>query len=192
MLYAKILLLLLAGELPSEDADPYESALTAAIHHFAREGNLDHLKAILEKHPRLVDATEPLPPGHKPYATEDYTPLDWAAVRGHAAVADYLIRRGAKVNPSDGAGWTPLHRAAIEGHLEVVKLLVKRGADVGARTNAMPESSSDSLPGSPAIAPGDPTRPSVKYPAIPSRTALDWAVAMRHANIVDYLNSLKK
>jgi Ankyrin repeats (many copies) len=192
MLYATIILLLLAGELQSQVADPYESALVAAIHHFAREGELDHLEAILEKHPGLVDVAEPFPPGHKPYSTEGYTPLDWAAVRGHAAVAKYLIRRGANVNAADGAGWTPLHLAAQKGHLELVKLLVKSGADVEAKTAAIPESSSDSQPGSSPVAPGEPARIPVKYPAIPSRTALDWADAMKHANVVEYLKSLKK
>ena len=90
MLYAKILVLLLAGGLSFEDADPYESALTAAIHHFARQGNLDHLKAILEKDPGLVDATEPLPPVHEPSGTESYTPLDWADAMRHAHIVEYL------------------------------------------------------------------------------------------------------
>ncbi len=192
MLCATMFLLLLAGDLRSQDTDPYESALAAAIHHFAREGNLDHLKAILEKHPLLVDAAEPYPPGHKPYSTEDYTPLAWAAVRGHTAVADYLIRRGANVNAADGAGWTPLHLAARGGHLELVKLLVKCGADVGAKTEALPATSSNSLPGSPPVAPGEPIRPPVRYPAIPSRTALDWADAMTHTSVVEYLRSLRK
>jgi ankyrin repeat protein len=189
---ATVLLVFLAGELPCPKADPYELALTAAIHHFAREGNQDHVKAILVKHPHLVDALEPLPPGHKPYATEDYTPLDWAAARGHMAVADELIRRGAFVNAADGAGRTPLHLAAQNGHLELVKLLVKRGADVGAKTEPIPESSSDSLPGQPPLAPGEPKRVPVRFPAIPARTALEWADAMKHANVVEYLKSLKK
>jgi ankyrin repeat protein len=189
---AKILLLLLAGDLRSQDADPYERALAAAIHHFAREGSLDHLKAILEKHPRLVDAPEPFPQGHKPDATDGYTPLDWAVVRGHTAVADDLIQRGANVNAADGAGWTPLHLAARSGHLELVKLLVKKGADIRVKTEAIPESSSDALPGAPPKAPGEPSRPPVRYPAIPARSALGWADAMKHANVVAYLKSLKE
>lgn len=186
----QMILIVLAGAPPAGPADAYESALVAAIHHFAREGSLDHLKAILEKHPRLVDAEEPLPEGHKPYATEGYTPLDWAAVRGHPAVADYLIRRGAKVNAADGAGWTPLHLAAREGHLDVVKLLVERGADVEAKTEAIPESSSDSLPGAPPALEGE-TRTPVRFPAIPSRTPLGWASAMKHPDVVQYLQSRK-
>lgn len=191
MLYATMTLLFFAVQSPSEQADPYESALAAAIHHFAREGNLKHLEAILGKHPRLVDAPEPLPPGHKPYGTEGYTPLDWAADRGHALVADFLIRHGAKVNAADNAGWTPVLLASRRGHLDLVKLLVEHGADVGAKTNAMPETSSDSLPGQ-AANPGEPPAPPVKYPAIPSRTALDWAEAMGHAEVVKYLKSLKE
>src|SRR5262249_44263604 len=139
MLAGKILLLLLMVRPPSKDADPYESALAAAIHHFAREGNLEHVKAILDRHPRLVDTLEPFPEGHKPYSTEGYTPLHWAARSDRAAVAEYLIGRGAKVNADDGSGWTPLHLAAQQGHLDVVKLLVAHGANVNARTEAVRE-----------------------------------------------------
>src|SRR4051812_43062049 len=84
MLLAQMLLpLVLAAGPSARGEDPYESALTAAVHHFVRQGQLEHLKAILDKHPRLVDALEPFPPGHKPYANEGYTPLDWAASKGH-------------------------------------------------------------------------------------------------------------
>ena len=192
MLGVKIILLVLASGAPSPGADPYELALVAAVHHFAREGSLDHLKAILDKHPRLVDREEPFPPGHKPYATEGYTPLDWAAARGHLEVADYLIRRGAKVNVADGTGWTPLHLAARAGHLDLVKLLVKHGADLEARTLALPETSSNSLPGSPPTLPGTRESSPKKFPAIPSRTALDWAAAMKHRDVVEYLKSTKE
>ncbi len=109
MLLAKMLLpLILAGGTSAREADPYDSALTAAVHHFAREGQLEYLRAILDKHPQLVDALEPFPPGHKPYATEGYTPLDWAASNGHEAAAKYLIRRGARVNAVVADEWTPL------------------------------------------------------------------------------------
>ena len=53
----------------------------------------------------------------------------------------------------------------------------------------MPETSSDALPGSPA---GGAAGPPKIYRAIPSRTPLDWAVAMGHAKVADYLKSAKK
>jgi ankyrin repeat protein len=192
MALAQIVVLLVAGWTPPEDIDAYESALAAALHHFAREGEVEHVKAILEKHPRLVDATEPSRPGHKPYGTERSTPLHWAARRGHATVASYLMSRGAAINADRGCGWTPLHDAAQGGHLEIVKLLVARGANVDAKTEAIPETSSDRLPGAPAIDPAaPPERPKI-YPAIPARTALELAIAEKQTTVVTYLKSLKR
>jgi ankyrin repeat protein len=184
-------LLLLVAAAPSRAADTYESALIAAVHHFAREGSLDHLRAILDRHPNLVDALEPIPPVHKPFGTEGYTPLAWAARSGNTPVAAYLIGRGAKVNAADGLGWTPLHLGALAGHLDVVKLLVENGADTGAKTAAIPESSGV-LPGSPPSVPGSPAEPPKTYPAIPARTPLEWAVEKKQAEVVAYLRSLKK
>lgn len=188
-----LLLLLLAGGLQAEDADaaPYESALAAAVHHFAREGDLVHLGAILDKHPKLTDAIEPLRAGRKPSSSDGYTPLDWAARSGHAAVVCDLIRRGAEVNAADGGGWTPLHLAAREGHLDVVKLLVKHGADVTLRTHTVAESSVVQ-PGAPAADPTSPAEHAKKYPAVPGRTPLEWAVAMNRAKVVEYFRSLNK
>ncbi len=188
MLPVKILLLILTGGMSPPDTDPYESALVAAVHHFAREGSLGHLKAILDRYPQLVDALEPFPEGHKPYATEGYTPLDWAARAGHTAVVEYLIRRGAKVNAADNDGWTPLHLAARHGHLEVVKLLVEHGADIHAKTEAIPESAGFAA-GAPVADPALRREPATKYPAIPSRPPLEWAAAMKHAKVVEYLKS---
>src|SRR3954466_5146203 len=125
MLIVRVVLLLLVGASQPRKPDPYESALVAAVHHFTREGDLEHLRAILDKHPNLVDALVSFPEGHKPSSTEGYTPLDWAALYDRPAVAEYLIQRGAKVNQADYAGWTPLHLAARQGHLQVVKVLVE-------------------------------------------------------------------
>ena len=191
MAYTQIVALLIAASLPSQPADSYDAALTAAVHHFAREGDLEFVRAILEKHPSLVDAPEPLPPGRKPVSTDRFSALHWAARFGHTAIADYLIRRGANVNADAGGGWTPLHLAAQRGHLETVKQLVAHGANVRARTSAIPESTG-TQPGAP---PRDPTAPAERpkiYPAIPARTATDWAIVENHADVVKYLESLPK
>jgi ankyrin repeat protein len=188
---ARILVLLIAGWTPPQDTDSYESALVAAVHHFAREGEVEYLKAILEKHPRLVDVPEPFPPVHKPVSTDQSTPLHWAAHYGHPSVAAYLIGRGAAVNADRGGGWTPLHLAAERGHLEIVKLLVARGADVEAKTAAVPESS-DPLPGAPPVDPAAPSRRPKTYPAVPARTALEWAIAAKQDAVVNYLKSLNR
>jgi ankyrin repeat protein len=60
------------------------------------------------------------------------TPLDWAAIRGRAAIAELLIANGADVNVHGNYGHTPLEYAAGYGHLDVVKLLLSKGAEVEA------------------------------------------------------------
>ena len=65
------------------------------------------------------------------YRTPDgETPLHFAAVQKSPAMAEALIRLGAKVNVRCKR-WkeTPLHRAASRGRLEVVRVLLEAGAD---------------------------------------------------------------
>lgn len=188
--FTYVISLIIVGAGPAEPTDPYQSAVVAALNHFAREGDLEYVRAIVKKHPDLVDASETPRPERKPLSTDGYSPLHWAARMGHIEVVDYLAKRGANINVRDNDGWTPLHLAAQHGHLDVVKLLVARGADVCAKTDPQPETS-DPVPGSPPREPGKPEPPPRKYPAIPARTALDWAVAAKQTDVVNYLRSLK-
>ncbi len=66
------------------------------------------------------------------------TALHRATWKGHAAMVEWLLERGAAI---DAKGWlgghvqggTALHIAANSGHLELARLLVARGANVTAR-----------------------------------------------------------
>ncbi|HJZ58755.1 MAG TPA: ankyrin repeat domain-containing protein, partial [Gemmataceae bacterium] len=117
---------------PVADED-YQNAQAAAVRLFAENGELIHLRAILEKHPKLVDARDPLAGRRKPLGNESHTPLHLAVVHGHSDVVEYLIQRGADVNADSGGGWTPLHLAARTDRLDIVKLLVESGAKVDAK-----------------------------------------------------------
>lgn len=76
--------------------------------------------AVLMAHPKIqVD---------QPNANNE-TPLMMAALRGHVALAEQLMARGAVVNR---AGWTPLHYAATGPQTAVVELLLQRGANIEA------------------------------------------------------------
>ncbi len=94
------------------------------------------------------------------------------------------------MNANIGGGWTPLQLAAERGYLAIVKLLVEHGADVHAKTPAVPEMSSADLPGQPPPTPGEKPEPPTIFPAVPARTALQWAQEEKHDDVVKYLESL--
>ena len=58
-----------------------------------------------------------------------WPPLIYASFNGHAAVVDYLLKKGAEVNARTANGSTALLFAARFGHLEVVELLLQNNAD---------------------------------------------------------------
>jgi ankyrin repeat protein len=85
----------------------------APLHRLATGGSeLDMLKAAWERHSSGEGPDERL------------------------AVADFLIRKGAKVNAKDIRGMTPLHHAARAGSQEMVEFLIHNGAEVNARDSA--------------------------------------------------------
>ncbi len=47
------------------------------------------------------------------------TPLHYAAARGHAACAVWLLRKGARPDAKDANGHTPIDDATENGHNEV-------------------------------------------------------------------------
>jgi ankyrin repeat protein len=168
------------AEVPAA-ADPFRDALVESIHHFADDGKLAHLQAILDKYPKLLDAKRDQQLG-KPSHGDGFTPLQTAARQGRSEVVAFLIKKGAALNAADGYGYTPLHLAAEGGHLDVVKQLVKAGAKVDAKTTAIP---GGTFPG------GSPNEPSQKYDPIPARTALQIAEDLKHAEVAAFLKAAK-
>ena len=64
------------------------------------------------------------------------TPLHAAANFGHVAVAEILLKQGAKVDIRDDHSRTPLYRAANYGYPAVALVLLKHQATVDARSAA--------------------------------------------------------
>ncbi|XP_043985026.1 ankyrin repeat and SAM domain-containing protein 1A-like isoform X1 [Gambusia affinis] len=56
-----------------------------------------------------------------------YTPLHHAALNGHSAVVEALLRNEALTNIADNKGCYPLHLAAWKGDERIVKLLIHQG-----------------------------------------------------------------
>lgn len=49
---------------------------------------------------------------------------------GCCLCTDYLIRKGAEIDPLKRGDWTPLMLASAQGHVDIVQLLVSHGADI--------------------------------------------------------------
>jgi ankyrin repeat protein len=100
----------------------------APIHDAAKAGDVAQVRTLLAANPTLVDAKDNV---------YGYTPLMFAAEKGHLDVVTLLLEKGAAVEAKDNIyGYTSLFIAAEEGHLEVVTLLLEKGAAVEAKSDA--------------------------------------------------------
>ena len=89
------------------------------------------------------------------------TPLSLACTNGSAAVVDLLLKAGANPNAPIATGETPIMTCAGSGGRDAVRMLIGRGADVNAK---------------------EPSQ---------NQTALMWAAAERHPDVVRTLIELK-
>ncbi|KAJ9605133.1 hypothetical protein H2200_010523 [Cladophialophora chaetospira] len=62
-----------------------------------------------------------------------WTPLHWAAARGHSQMIDFLLDNGAQIETQDPRLWTPLFWSAFWRRPEATALLLNRGARIQAR-----------------------------------------------------------
>ena len=131
-----------------------DAAGSAAAHAAAKRGDLDGLDAVARLFPvssadghsrslasdnagapeRVVTRRDLLRRGD----ARGVAPLALAAWRGHARVADYLLRGGADPDARDDYGVAALHKAVGHGHMDVARrILADGGADVNVRVGAV-------------------------------------------------------
>jgi ankyrin repeat protein len=89
----------------------------AEIHDAARAGDLAKIKAIVEKDPAQADVKDGF----------GQAPLHLAAAGGHAAVVEFLVAAGAKLNAECADGRNLLHCAASGGLVGLMERLLKAG-----------------------------------------------------------------
>jgi ankyrin repeat protein len=88
----------------------------------AKKGDVGALTALLDTYPEKLYVRD------KPY---EHTLLHVAALAGHLAAVDLLLKRGFDVNSREkGDNTYAMHWAAAAGHLDVVRRLADAGGDV--------------------------------------------------------------
>ena len=91
--------------------------------HYAANKLGDHLSLVQS----ILDAGGQV----DPRTMSDYTPLHYAAARGHTQIASKLYEKGAEKDAMNIDMRTPLH--SEQGHLVTIEFLLSKGADVEAR-----------------------------------------------------------
>ncbi len=92
----------------------------------AKLGFIDLVKVLVET--KGADVNSHLNVGEL-YQMESF-PVEAATSKGHAECLEYLLEKGAGVNPQGGDGPIPLWWGVQHGQFECVRILVKYGADV--------------------------------------------------------------
>lgn len=115
---------ILARDLQQRTSGPdAQSEAIRAIVVAAQAGNVAELRALLDRHPGLIDGMAG--------GLSKATALHLAALRSRHDAVRLLIERGAALDKRDFPdNAAPLHFAALQGDLETVRLLVEAGADV--------------------------------------------------------------
>ena len=101
----------------------------AGILDAASAGDIEAVRALLRKDPKVVNAKDPI----------GFSPLYHAAEGGHREVIATLLAAGANANDftgNNGWGYSPLLVAAEKGHADVVALLLEHGADVNSKSRS--------------------------------------------------------
>lgn len=89
----------------------------------AKAGRVERVEVLLASNPVQVDPTD----------GGGYTPLRWAAIRGHTETAILLLESGADPNTVGADGGTPIHGAAHHDDPALMAALLSSGGDITVR-----------------------------------------------------------
>src|SRR5262249_48014935 len=95
----------------------------AAIHDAAIAGDLARVTTLLDGDPALARLADSF----------GNSPLHYAALIGHTAIAQKLLASAPDVNVRNLQDQTPLHEAAMNGQVSAAEILLDNGADIEAR-----------------------------------------------------------
>lgn len=103
-----------------------------------RRGDKQILDTLLEFGAAVNANTDSVSSKHKPSSVthKNLSPLHVCAISRHEQIVDFaqfLLDRGAEVDPGDKHLPTPLYFALLQGEFELAQLLLDRGADLHAR-----------------------------------------------------------
>ena len=164
------------------------------LHYAAELGHLDliqfifeQIKPLFSKKVNLVDYRDAF----------GQTPLIWAAANGHEDTVQYLIKQGANLNLTNTKAkrYGAIHWACKNGHVKVLQCLIAGGADITLCTT----DETRLLPIHVAARYGrldivkrllDEMPESLEFTDAYSQTALLWAVAYKHKEVVILLTML--
>ena len=87
----------------------------------AQQGDIAQMKALLDKHPEVVNAQD----------NQGVTPLHWAIAAGSEPVVELLLAKGADVNPKDNSS-SPAPIAVRQPNIIITRLVLERVTDINA------------------------------------------------------------
>ena len=123
LLTSFLILLTVAAASSTTQAPAGERAeLSLAI----RQGNVERVKAIVEKSPALVRSAD----------DSGFTPLHIAATAGRVDIIEFLLQCGAEMEARTSGGQTPLFQTVPLANAEAFDYLLRKGARLDARDNS--------------------------------------------------------
>jgi len=164
------------------------SAITAAatadlrLIEAVKNRDVESVRALLQERPARIDVNAAQGDGA--------TALHWAAHRDDLAIADLLIRAGARANVANDLGATPLHLACTNRSAAMVERLLAAGADARAtllngETALMTCARAGDAGAVKALLAHGADVNAKEHEH--QQTALMWAVAQRHPEVVELL-----